>query len=218
MLTRLDNERKNTNLDYSKIKRLEFFLEKIKNDTYPEAPTSQHTSITRKMIDLLMNKYFTLKEGNILDVGCGQGVAIEYFTNKGFSTIGITLNNEDLQKCKEKGHEIYEMDQSFLDFDDEEFDLVWCRHCLEHSIFPYFTLGELFRVLKHGGCLSVEVLAPDTDCKHQTNQNHYSVLGKSMWIELMKRTGFTLVDFVNIDLKGGVPWKDVYWAFILQKS
>ena len=41
------------------------------------------------------------------------------------------------------------MDQSFLDFADDYFDFVWCRHCLEHSIFPYFTLQEIYRVIKN---------------------------------------------------------------------
>ncbi len=108
------------------------------------------------------------------------------------------------------------MDQSFLDFNDEEFDLVWCRHCLEHSIFPYFTLGELFRVLKHKGYLYIEVPAPDTSCNHQANKNHYSTLGKSMWSELIRRTGFNIL--ATFDFKFNVTiGPDIYWAFIQQK-
>jgi predicted SAM-dependent methyltransferase len=108
------------------------------------------------------------------------------------------------------------MDQSFLDFHDEEFDLIWCRHCLEHSIFPYLTLIEFFRVLKRKGYLYIEVPAPDTSCKHQTNQNHYSVLNKSMWEELIKRTGFDMLVVNNIEFEV-VAGTDIYWAFIQQK-
>ena len=156
------------------------------------------------------------EDAKVLDVGCGQGVALELFKSKGLRSTGITLNNEDYTVCKQKGFDVYEMDQSFLDFNDEEFDFIWCRHCLEHSIFPYFTLSELFRVLKSNGYIYIEVPAPDTPCNHQTNVNHYSVLGKSMWIELMKRSGFILLETMQIplDLKIG---KDYYWIFILQK-
>jgi len=109
------------------------------------------------------------------------------------------------------------MDQSFLNFPDQAFEFIWCRHCLEHSIFPYFTLCEFFRLLKTKGYLYIEVPAPDTSCHHERNQNHYSVLGKSMWIELIKRSGFNVLD--TIDLSFEVPaGPDIYWAFIQQKQ
>jgi ubiquinone/menaquinone biosynthesis C-methylase UbiE len=203
-------------LDQTKFERFKNFMERIKNETYPEPPCELHTSITKKMINSLLNKYPLPKNSKILDVGCGQGVAIEHFKVRGVSPIGITLNKEDLSLCKQKGYEVYEMDQSFLDFNDEEFDLVWCRHCLEHSIFPYFTLGELFRVLKHKGYLYIEVPAPDTSCNHQANKNHYSTLGKSMWSELIRRTGFNIL--ATFDFKFNVTiGPDIYWAFIQQK-
>ena len=210
-------KRKEMILDQSKTQRFENLLERVRKETYPEPPSELHTAITTKMIDGFLNKHPLSEDKKILDVGCGQGVALEYFKSKGFSPIGITLNNEDLSVCKGKGYEVYEMDQSFLDFNDEEFDLIWCRHCLEHSIFPYLTLIEFFRVLKHKGYLYIEVPAPDTSCKHQTNQNHYSVLGKSMWTELIKRVGFNIPDVNDISFKVATG-PDTYWAFTQQKS
>ena len=139
-----------------------------------------------------------------------------YFQKRGCFPIGITLGKDDLGVCRDKGYEIYEMDQSFLDFKDGDFDFIWCRHCLEHSIFPYFTLAELFRVLKAGGCLYVEVPAPDTSCNHQTNQNHYSVLGKSMWSELIQRVGFRLLKVMEINFETSMG-PDTYYTFIQQK-
>lgn len=135
---------------------------------------------------------------------------------QGFFSDRIALNDKDVLECKQKGYEVYEMDQSFLDFNEEEFDLIWCRHCLEHSIFPYFTLIEFFRVLKHNGYLYIEVPAPDTSANHQTNQNHYSVLGKSMWIELIKRVGFKILDINDISFEVATG-PDTYWAFTQQK-
>ena len=198
------------------IEKLEAFFTRIRKDIYPEPCSVTHTEITQKTIQYLCDKYSLPPNCKILDVGCGQGVALELFFNKGFNPIGITLGSEDVAECKRKGFEAHEMDQSFLDFCDQEFDCVWCRHCLEHSIFPAFTLSELFRVLKVGGYLYVEVPAPDTSCRHQTNKNHYSVLGKSMWIELIKRTGFEILDI--LDINHTVPaGPDTYWAFIQQR-
>lgn len=168
------------------------------------------------MIELLEKKYPLKPNGKILDVGCGQGTALDMFSKKGFRTTGITLNTDDLSVCHQKDHNVFQMDQSFLSFIDGEFDLIWCRHCLEHSIFPYYTLSEFFRVLRPNGYLYIEVPAPDTSCNHQSNNNHYSVLGKSMWAELIKRNGFQLLKVIDISFE--VPsGPDIYWAYILRK-
>ena len=76
--------------------------------------------------------------------------------------------------------------------------------------------SEFFRILRPEGYLYIEVPAPDTSCQHQTNQNHYSVLGKSMWIELIRRTGFIFLE--SLDITFEVPaGPDTYWAFIQKK-
>lgn len=198
------------------ISRLEGFFSRIKEDTYPEPPTEPHLSITRKMFDFLIKKYPLPQNARVLDIGCGQGLALELFKEKGLHPTGITLNETDASVCRNKGYDVFEMDQSFLDFEDDTFDFVWCRHCLEHSVFPYFTLQEFFRIIGSGGYLYVEVPAPDTGCNHQNNHNHYSVLGKSMWLSLLQRAGFSVMDSIDIDFE--VPaGPDTYWAFILQK-
>jgi SAM-dependent methyltransferase len=197
--------------------RLERFLERIAKDTYPEPPSGTHEQISEKMLERLWATC-TLPEGaSVLDVGCGQGVALKHFAARGYDATGIALNPTDVEACRAQGFRVFAMDQSFLEFPDNRFDLVWCRHCIEHSIFPFFTLSEFHRVLKPGGWLYIEVPAPDTACNHQTNMNHYSVLPKSMWGHLIARTGFRIADVVDITFN--VPaGPDTYWAFIQQKA
>ena len=84
-------------------------------------------------------------------------------------------------------------------------------------IFPYFSLHEIFRILKNNGYLYVEVPAPDTGCEHQKNKNHYSVLGKSMWIELISRTGFVNIEAIDITFEIRERGTDIYWAMTQQK-
>jgi SAM-dependent methyltransferase len=198
------------------VSRLENFLERIKSETYPEAPTALHSQITQQALSRLWPVMALPAGAHVLDVGCGQGVALEEFKSRGCDAIGITLNAVDAQECRRKGYDAREMDQSFLDFSDGSFDLIWCRHCIEHSVFPFFTLSEFARTLKAGGWLYIEVPTSDTSCNHQKNINHYSVLGKSMWAELIQRSGFRLFDIVDVQftLDRG---PDVYWAFIQQK-
>lgn len=199
------------------ISKLELFLEKIEQETYPESSSLLHTKITHNMFGEMRSQFPLSPVASILDIGCGQGVALKLFQDNGFVATGITLNDEDVRICKEKGFNVFKMDQSFLDFPDETFDCVWCRHCLEHSIFPYFTLAEISRVLKSQGFLYVEVPSPDTSSRHESNQNHYSVLGKSMWMQLLYRSGFQLMK--SMDIKFSTPLgEDIYWAFINKKQ
>lgn len=196
-------------------RRLDAFLEKLRGDIYPEPQSGLHSGISRQMFGELCKSFPQAPGAKVLDVGCGQGVALEIFREAGLDPLGITLG-EDAQVCRAKGLNVVETDFAFLDFPDESFDLVWCRHAIEHSVFPFFTLSELHRVLKPGGVLYLEVPAPDTSCRHQTNPNHYSVLGKSMWVELIRRTGFPQIG--TLDLNFTVPaGPDTYWAFMQQK-
>jgi ubiquinone/menaquinone biosynthesis C-methylase UbiE len=197
-------------------RRLDAFLEKLRGDIYPEPPSAVHTSITRQMFAELSKHYPQAPGARVLDVGCGQGVALEMFREAGLDPLGITLG-PDAEACRQKGLNVREMDFAFLDFPDEEFDLVWCRHAIEHSVFPFFTLAELHRVLKPGGVLYLEVPAPDTSCRHETNPNHYSVLGRSMWADLLRRAGFQAMQMVDVNFETGAG-PDTYWAFIQQKS
>jgi SAM-dependent methyltransferase len=198
------------------IARLETFLERIATETYPEPVSDLHDAITGDVMERALQLFNLPAGARVLDVGCGQGVALKRFVARGFRPIGITLNAIDVAACQDAGYDVRQMDQSFLEFEDGAFDLVWCRHCLEHSIFPYFTLDGFRQVLAPGGCLYVEVPAPDTACRHQTNGNHYSVLGRSMLGSLIMRSGFEIVDTLEVNFST-MAGPDTYWGFIARR-
>lgn len=189
-----------------------FFL-KIAKETYPEPLSDLHTKITNDTINGLLKKYSFPSNAKILDIGCGQGPALDFFSKSGFKPVGIALNDEDVNVCITKGFEVYKMDQSFLEFENDTFDFIWARHCIEHSIAPYLTLSEFYRVSKVGSYLYIEVPAPDTAAHHETNPNHYSVLTKSMWSSLITRSGFSIVDAGTLNLQLTIG-NDEYWAFM----
>ena len=200
----------------SNISKIENFLTQINRQRYPGQTNDLNHHLLPKMISMVMQNGLLAPESRILDVGCGQGEALEIFTRQGFSAIGITAEEEDVKICRQKGFEVYEMDPSFLNFDDNQFDFIWCRHTLARSIFPFFTLSEFFRVLRPEGRLYIEVPAPDTSGRHQANKNHYSVLGKSMWRELITRTGFIEGRIFDIEFDTSAG-PDKYFSFIQQK-
>lgn len=198
-----------------KYTRLDAFLKARLADIYPEPESDLHVRITGMAIDHLASAYGVGAGWRVLDAGCGQGLALKKFRDLGIEPVGLTFG-EDLEVCRADGFEVHEMDQSFLDFAPGSFDLVWSRHCLEHSIFPYFTLSEFFRVLKPGGLAYVEVPAPDTAGAHETNPNHYSVIGRTMWLELFRRTGYVVEETRDIGF-AITPGQELYLAFFLRK-
>jgi SAM-dependent methyltransferase len=191
---------------------LNLFLDRLARDVYPEFPSSIHSEITDFALQRL-DSLFPLQPGMVvLDVGCGQGPALEYFHSRQMEYLGITLSDEDIAACRAKGYHVEKMDQSFLTFVNGSHDLVWARHVIEHSIFPLFTLEGFSRVLKPGGMLYLEVPAPETSCHHERNPNHYSVLPKGYWHVLLERCGFRILD--DVDYSFEVPaGPDRYWGF-----
>lgn len=193
-------------------RRLQLFLNTIASETYPEAPSPIHSDLTAKAIDYLFTQYPVPHAALVLDVGCGQGVALRHFVERGCRPVGITLNPTDVDVCQKQGYTVAQMDQSFLAFDDATFDIVWARHVVEHSIFPYFTLSEFARVLKPGGLLYLEVPGAETTYKHELNVNHYSILSHTMWLSLLERSGFHTSEAQKYFLKSA-EGPDEYWAF-----
>lgn len=198
--------------------RLDAFLEKIKGTIKPDKVSEIHEHLSKEMVGVILEKCKLRKDAQILDVGCGCGVSLELFRDGGFDPYAITLSYEDREECMAKGFtKVFGMDQSFMDFQDGDFDLVWCRHCLEHSIMPFFTLSEFYRVLRPDGCLYVEVPAPDTACHHERHSNHYSTLGLSSWIQLLTRAGFDTSEYAAMSFETEAG-PDTYWSFILRKK
>ncbi|MBI9072786.1 MAG: methyltransferase domain-containing protein [Melioribacteraceae bacterium] len=192
------------------------FLKDRSEDVYAEHPSPLHDSITDQMGDHIFTTNDFPKGMKILDVGCGQGPFLEKVKKLGYKAVGVTLSQEDVDICNQKGFEVYKMDQSFLNFEDGEFDFIWARHVLEHSLMPYFTLSEFRRVLSPDGKLYIEVPAPEAFCYHEKNPNHYSILGKTMWLALFEKVGFEIIDDKNLEITDGKN-EEVYYSFLLKK-
>lgn len=198
--------------DYS---RFDEFLTRISGHVYPEKPSEPHLSITRTKIESLFSRGLIKSGMRVLDVGCGQGLALEHFRRLGLEATGITLG-PDYEVCRAKGFDVQEMDQNFMSFGIGEFDILWCRHVLEHSVAPLFTLSEYRRITKPNGLVYIEVPAQDTSAHHETNPNHYSILPMSSWVSLFSRAGFLIEE--GAELKFTVPCgTDMYLSFLLRR-
>lgn len=197
--------------------RLDGFLDQINQFIYSEPPSEPHVTITRQVVAQLKELGWVYPDARILDVGCGQGTALEEFRTAGADALGTAMYDEDIEVCRRSGFEVLKIDQNFMIPPiDETFDLIFSRHVLEHSFAPYFTLSEYWCLTEPGKHLYIEVPAPDTERNHQCNINHYSVLPLSAWRSLILRARFTIEKMQLIKSPG--PPRDEYYAFFLTRS
>jgi ubiquinone/menaquinone biosynthesis C-methylase UbiE len=172
---------------------------------YPEPKLDYH----EKLIDTAIDVFVKGKFKDVLDVGFGTGYSLNKFKELGLNVTGITLDEQEMNHDNVKL-----MDMAFLDFPDNSFDLVWCRHSLEHSVMPMIALLEFKRVLRDGGHLYVEV--PQDESVHVDNPNHYSMFSDRSWQSLFRKAEFRLLNRGQwvIHLDG---WIDLYWHYWLKK-
>lgn len=201
------------------------FLGRIQKEVYAEADSELHSSLIDQMAPQFA-KFLPNKQVAILDVGCGQGYALLKFRGLGFANLtGITLSAEDAQTTRKRGFVCYQMDMSFLNFEEDSFDALWVRHALEHSPFPYLTLLEFNRILKKEGLIYLEMPMPNTPRQLEFWPNHYSLFGEQMWISLYGRSGFKVVAKTRLEfqiqvgsINDGRPFTQSNMVFILQKE
>ena len=171
---------------------------------YDEGDSEMHRGLTETVVKQYIDPLNIPKDSKILDLGCGPGYFLDEMKKREYTdVIGVTLSPGDIKVCEDKGHTIKKYDLSFLPqsegYYDESVDFLFLRHALEHSPYPIFSLMEYNRVLKQFGKIYIEAPQPGCERKHETNLNHYSILGQDQLAALIVRTGFNIDRFENFE-------------------
>jgi methionine biosynthesis protein MetW len=91
------------------------------------------------------------KNTRVLDVGCGDGVLMEFLKdNKNIDIRGLEISKNKAQKCIEKGLTVIEGNAEFdlKQFPDKSFDYVVLSQTLQAFLNPELVINELLRVGK----------------------------------------------------------------------
>jgi len=94
-----------------------------------------------------------LRGRRVLDVGCGPGRDLEFFSRSDMDAVGVDNAQSMVDKCRGKGLRVYQMDLEDLTFEPDSFDGVWAYASLLHvpkCRFPS-ALQEMMRVLDEEG-------------------------------------------------------------------
>jgi SAM-dependent methyltransferase len=109
-----------------------------------------------KMFNYLDARLHLKKNYKLLDIGSGGGQISEIFCKKReLKYFGVTIDDNELKKAKIEKINVIKSDMHDIPYDDENFEIVYAAHVIEHSFSPIIALNEWYRVLKEKGYLII---------------------------------------------------------------
>jgi SAM-dependent methyltransferase len=187
-------------MDYKKFQEYE---QRAHSTVYSESIGGFHDDLIPQIVERFVPEFQLSLDAKIIDIGCGPGLFALAAQKLGYHHVtGVTLSQEDVDACTKSGIRTVHASMTDLPWNDNTVDFVWCRHALEHSPYPLFTLYEFNRVLRTGGRVFIEVPAPNNEraFMHEYNPNHYSIMGERMWMALFEKAGFESFAFWNYEI------------------
>ena len=91
------------------------------------------------------------KKKKVLDVGCGDGILMEFLkNNKNTNIRGLEISKSKVQECIAKGLTVIEgnAEKDLKQFPDKSFDYVVLSQTLQAFLDPELVINELLRVGK----------------------------------------------------------------------
>lgn len=144
----MENRDENFNLQITKYQSFE------KN--YPSYSGGQIRTLEKLMEGIPTNK-------SIIDVGCGDGVALDWFKEKGFTDIeGIDGNPRKLEFPNSSGFKTYEGNiHNVSKIVNRKYDIIYSSHTLEHMVEPDVVIEEFKSILVNDGLIIIILPYPD---------------------------------------------------------
>jgi len=112
------------------------------------------------------------KNTTMLDVGCGWGLALQYFQSKGIQCYGFDPAKEAVEYGRNKGLNLKHAGLNSMDvFNGKKFDLISLINVLEHLADPEIALKQIKKIIHKDGILMIDV---------PNEYNKFQVAGKKV--------------------------------------
>ena len=173
------------------------------------------TTYPEKLSKYLFNRFGLVKGQRLLDLGCGRGEYLNGFKLCGLETFGVDQSSIGETIFKKEKIKIIDMENEQLPYENETFDVVFCKSVLEHFYYPEKLVKEIFRVLKNDG-IAISMV-PEWESQWRI-----------FYIDYTHRTPFSLNSFEEIFLLHGFDnvkvvrfrqlpflWKNKWLNFII---
>lgn len=148
----------------------------------------------------IIKRFLSKNKGSkILDAGCGEGVLVDEYKEKGFNIIGLDLNYSS--KNVKKGNLLK------MPFKKEEFDVILCLDVLEHMdvLDQEKAIREIYKITKKNGIVVFGL----PNLAHFASRCSFLLTGKLIrtseierhkgdrpikeYLKMIKNSGFTIV-------------------------
>lgn len=158
------------------------FLDSAFNPICRSSAVPERIEETKRAIDRV---FCGVPKGNrILDLGCGDGLELDYLKELGFTNVvGVNRHPRELRP------DMTNADIHELPFPDQSFDFVYSKETLEHALCPFVAAYESGRVLKIGGRFAHYITE---GMEKQREPYHFSCLPSWAWVDIFLKAGLSL--------------------------
>ena len=154
-----------------KLRLRHFVLEELRKTSRMSSETqvtaeSSHTAVNSAATKATQNPTaaapIATTSGSFLDIGCGEGWALDYFQRQGWEVLGLDFSSFSLEKFhpalreRLRPGDLYEEVQSLVAA-GQQFDVLWLDNVLEHVLEPADLLRQCRALIKPNGVLVVDV-------------------------------------------------------------
>lgn len=151
----------------------------------------------KESVQAYLKKIPSYKGKSLLDVGGGLGYYSKAFEEAG---LGVTLLDLDevstsfaKQKLDLKNVHLMTTETFLKQNPDKKFDIIFCRHIIEHLEHPKSLINDIYHLLKKDGCLIIET---DNNKSYELLFNYNT---KNFYMSLYKHNlkGFNIFKFIK---------------------
>lgn len=147
-----------------------------------------------------------MKSGKLLEIGCGTGYLLQTARDEfGFDVFGVEMNSETSQFCREERQlNVITGTLEEAGFPENSFDVVYMRHVFEHIREPQQLLQEIYKIMRKGGLIVIEVPNVDGLIYKLVGGRHVCVFGFehfNFFSEKSLRYAFEKIGFETIQIR-----------------
>lgn len=139
--------------------------------------------------ELLLDR---LRPRSVIDVGCGEGHALDWFRLRGLETFGVDGLPANIARVQHPAA-LHDLTQG-PHLGSLRFDLCWCCELVEH-VEERFVMNvvKTFRLAR---TVAMTAAPPG-----QTGHHHVNCRDEGYWIRLMEQSGFNLLPGLTHDCR-----------------
>ena len=165
---------------------------------------------------IIKDSLYPIDSKVILDLGCGEGFWLSKFAEAGGFCFGLDISLMGLKKIVGKGFRNAVCSNFVsLPFKENQFDIVFSNHSIEHTLQKARVLSEIRRVLRSGGLLFIATpniysLPEIFLLRKEINRlkaGHAEILSPQKLKNLLEKSGFRILKYTTsgIFYPGGMP-------------